>query len=1087
MRFIYHKATFPNLQSCIPTKSLYISVIKIYILTINKFNNYPMRKILIFSLVFIAFLGNALAQRTITGNVTDSYSSPLPGVTIVIKGTTTGTVSDVDGNYTISVPESAQILVFSFIGMKTQEISVDNQTTINVQMEPDVIGLEEVVAIGYGTMKKSDLTGSVASVRAANLENEKPQAMQDLLRGNIAGLAVGFSTTAKGGGSLEIRGDNTLKASSNPLIVLDGVIYQGGLEDINPTDIESIDVLKDASSAAVYGSRSANGVILVTTKRGRTGKPVININSSIGLATMATMQEVYGPHEFISWRTEVMKSLNYYNSDTNQKLYKFEDPFNLRDGVTEEMWRDGSAGDLTDIWLARLGLLPVEIANYKEGKSVDWADMVFQNGFRQDHNISLSGSKEDISYYMSLGYNNNEGVIVGDGFSSIRSRVNLDAKITNWLTVGINTQFTNRDESKMNRQNSDGSNPDPTIQADWGRIINNSPWGSIYNDDGVTWRISPVDDLGRGARHPLYDMTFQERRRFYNTLISTLYTKIALPFNISYQLNFSPRFEWYEFMNHQSALHEDWSRFGGQSKRLQQKIYSWQVDNLIKWNQTFNDIHKFDVTFLINAEKFQSWENYMSAQDFQPTDALGFHRMQAGAGTTFQITSNDNYDTGNALMGRIFYSLKDKYMLTFTMRRDGFSAFGENHPYGYFPSAALGWVFTDETFASNDFLTYGKFRFSWGSNGNRAIGRYEGLSDMTTGKYPYQTLSGSIYEGTQLYVNRMANPDLKWEQTESLNFGLDYSILNGLFDGSIDYYTAVTKDLLVDRRLPDILGFNSVATNLGEIKNYGIEVVLNSRIINKPNFKWTGNVNFAINRNEIVSLYGDMVDVLDENDNVIGQREADDYTNGWFIGKPIDVIWQPKIIGVWQIGEEEEAAKFGQFPGDFKLEDYHESGTINILDNQFLGYREPRLRWNMRHEFQFLNNFTASFMMYSYWGHMGTMNSAKNRDSFPERVNSYKIPFWTPETPHNDYARIYSAQGGAVFDVWRDRSFIRLDNISLAYNVPGNLLSKVQIQNLKIFGTIRNVAWWAPTWEFWDPENSGPNPRYFTLGVNLTL
>jgi TonB-linked SusC/RagA family outer membrane protein len=1041
-----------------------------------------MQKVSILLLMLFVIVGRANAQRVLTGTVTDTGRSPLPGVTVVVKGTTIGTVTNFEGKFNLSVPDNSRPLVFTFIGMKSQEVAITG-AEYNISLEPDVIGLEEVVAIGYGTVRRADLTGSVASVRAERLENEKPQTMQDLLRGNIAGLAVGFSTTAKGGGGLEIRGDNTLKASSSPLIVLDGVVYQGGLEDINPSDIESIDVLKDASSAAVFGARSANGVLLVTTKKGHMGKPIINVNSSFGLATMASLQEVYGPYEFISWRTNVMKSLNYYNAATNQKLYKFEDPSNLRDGVTETMWRDGAAGDLTDIWLARLGLLPVEAANYKAGNFVDWTDMVFQNGLRQDHNISLSGKKEDVAYYMSLGYNNNEGIIVGDGFSTIRSRINLDAKVNDWLSVGINTQFANRDESKMNRPD----DPDPSIQADWGNRINNSPWGSIYKEDGVTWRISPVDDLGRGAKHPLYDMTFQKRRRFYNTLNTTLYAIVKLPYSITYQVNFAPRFQWYEFMNHQFTQHEEWARFGGMAKRLQQKIYSWQVDNLIKWNKTFNDIHKFDVTILVNAEKFQSWENYMAAQNFQPTDALGFHRMQAGAGTTFQITSNDEYDTGNALMGRVFYSLKDKYMLTLTMRRDGYSAFGQNNPYGYFPSAALGWVFTDEAFAKNDILTYGKFRLSWGSVGNRAIGRYEGLSDMTTGKYPYQTLAGTVYEGTQLYVNRMANPDLKWEQTESLNFGLDYSILDGLFDGSLEYYTAVTKDLLVDRRLPDILGFNSVATNLGQVKNHGVEIVLNSRIINHQNFSWRANVNVGINRNEIVSLYGDMVDIKDEKGNVIGQREADDFTNNWFIGKPINVIWQPKILGVWQIGEETQAARYGQFPGDFKLEDVNDDGRINNLDNQYLGHREPRYRWNMRHEFNFFRNFDASFMIYSYWGHMGTMNSAKNRDSFPERVNSFKIPFWTPETPYNDYARIYSAQGGAVFDVWRDRSFIRLDNVSFAYNVPSALLNRAQVRSLKVFTTVRNVCWWAPKWNFWDPESSGPNPRYFTLGVNLTL
>ncbi len=1041
-----------------------------------------MRKLLFLLMVFVATIGSAMAQKTVTGTVT-AEEAPLPGVTVVVKGTTVGTVTNADGNYTLSVPANAKVLLFSFIGMKSQEIEIGTQNTFNVVLMPDVIGLEEVVAIGYGTMKKSDLTGAVSTVKSSQVENEKPQALQDMLRGNIAGLQVGFSTTAKGGGSMEIRGDNTLKAASDPLIVLDGVIYQGGLEDINPNDIESIDVLKDASSAAVYGSRSANGVVLVTTKKGVKGKPVINVNTSVGMATMGTLEDVYDPYGFVDWRTEVMQSLNYYNSATNTKLYKFEDPKNLPDGVTKEMWLDGSAGDETDIWLARLGMLPLEIANYKAGKSVDWTDMVFQNGLRQDYNISLSGKGDAVTYYMSLGYNNNEGIVVGDEFTTIRGRVNLDAKVNDWLTVGMNTQFSDRDESHMNRS----GDPDPTIQADWGTRINNSPWGSIYKDDGVTLRLSPVDDPGRGAKHSLYDMTFQDRRQIYNTLNANLYATIKLPYNISYQINFSPRYQWYEFYNHQSVKHEDWAKFGGQAKRLESKIYSWQVDNLVKWNQTFNQIHKFDVTLLVNAEKFQSWSDYMSAQNFQPSDALGYHRMEAGTGTSFQITSNDEYETANALMGRLFYSLKDKYMLTMTMRRDGYSAFGQEHPYGYFPSAALGWVFTDEGFAKNKILTYGKLRASFGSNGNRAIGRYEALSDMATGKYPYQTLTGTVYEGTQLYVNRMSNSELKWEETQSLNFGLDYGILDGLFDGSIEFYTSRTMDVLVDRALPDILGFSSVASNLGQVNNSGIEIVFNARVMKRENFNWNINTNFTMNRNEIVHLYGDMVNVKDASGNVIGQKEGDDYTNGWFIGKAIDVIWQPKILGVWQIGEEDQAKRYGQFPGDFKLEDVNDDGKINDIDKQYLGYRTPRFRWNMRNEFNIYKNFDASFMIYSYWGHKGTMNSAKNRDSFPERVNSYKIPFWTPETPHNDYARIYSAEGGAVFDVWRDRSFIRLDNVSLAYTVPNSLLSRANIANLKIFATARNVGWWAPDWNFWDPENSGPNPRTFTLGLNLTL
>ena len=1038
--------------------------------------------IVLFSLLSLPANVMAQSTKTVKGKVIAKSGEALPGVAIVIKGTTSGTVTDFDGNYTLVGAKPNSILVYSFIGFNSTEVTITNQTEINVTLEESTLKIDEVVAIGYGTAKKRDLTGSVSSVKSERLENEKPQSVQDILRGNIAGLSVGFSSLAKGGGDLEIRGDNTLKTSSSPLIVLDGVIYQGGMEDINPTDIETIDVLKDASSSAVYGARAANGVIIITTKKGKQGKPMINVTSSVGVATMATLQEAHDPYDFLNWRTDVMKSLNYYNAATNAKLYKFDDPTKLPSTVTEAMWRDGSTGELLDIWLPRLGLLPVEVKNYKANTPTNWKDLVFQTGLRQDHNLSLSGKKDEVTYYWSVGYNSNEGVIVGDKFSTIRSRLNLDAKVTDWLNVGINTQFANRDESNIN--------------ADWSQMVWSSPWGSIYKDDGTTIRISPVDDLGRGSKYPLYDKMYQNRRKIYNTLTNNLYAKVTFPLGISYQMNFSPRFQWYEYMNHQSALHEEWAKFGGQANREQSTTYSWQLDHLVKWNKTIKEVHQIDVTLLANAEKYQSWQNAMSTQGFSPTDALGFHNMTAGKSTANSISSNDEYSTGDALMARVFYSYRSKYMLTLSVRRDGYSAFGLRNPRGTFPSAALGWVLSDEDFFKNDILTYTKLRLSWGENGNREVGRYDALSDMSIGKYPYSTTTGTVYESNQLYVNRMANPNLKWEKGRALNFGVDYSIFDGMLDGSIEYYKMNTLDLLVDRKLPDLLGFSSVATNLGELENRGIEFTVNAKIIDHKNFKWRGNFNISYNKNKIVHLYGDQVNVKDAQGNIIGTKEGDDTSNKWFIGHSISQIWEPKIIGVWQKGQETEAAKFGQYPGDFHLQDVDNNGKINELDNQFQGQTEPLYRWTMRQEFNIFNNFDLGLSFYSNWGHYGAYNVAKNRDGFPERINAYITPYWTPENPTTEYARIYSNEGGAVFNVWRERSFIRFDNISLSYTVPRSILQKADISNLKIFGTIRNVAYWAPQWKFWDPEQyrnesntltNGPSPRTFTIGINLTL
>jgi TonB-dependent starch-binding outer membrane protein SusC len=349
---------------------------------------------------------SSVQQLTVTGKVVDSQTGlPMPGVNILVKGTLVGTLSDLNGIYSIAVSEQNAILVASFIGYTSLEVPVSGKSKIDLVLTPTVQQLEEVVVIGYGTAKKKDLTGAVASVKTELIENEKPQAVQDILRGTIAGLEVGFATTAKGGGDLQIRGLNSLKTNSSPLIVMDGVIYPGDISDINPNDILTIDVLKDASSSAVFGARAANGVILISTKKGKSGKPVINFNSSIGLATLAKVAKVYGPYDFIDWRTNVMKSLNRYNPTMMNKLYVFDNPDKLSSDITIDMWKDGNTStDLTTIWLNRLAMFPAAIDRYKAGTFVDWNDVIFQNGFRQDYNLSLSGKKDDIAYYYSVGY-----------------------------------------------------------------------------------------------------------------------------------------------------------------------------------------------------------------------------------------------------------------------------------------------------------------------------------------------------------------------------------------------------------------------------------------------------------------------------------------------------------------------------------------------------------------------------------------------------------------------------------------------------------------------------------------------------------
>lgn len=1030
----------------------------------------------------------AVAQNiTVQGRVTAHDAGPVPGVSVVVDGTSTGTVTDEKGAYKLAgVPPSAR-LVFSTIGFKKEVVTVNNRTSINVNLQPEVSNLEQVVVIGYGTATKKDLTGAVASINATQLENENPASVQDVLRGNLPGVNVGYTTSAKGGGDLQIRGKNTLKAGSSPLIVLDGVIYYGTLDDINPNDIETIDVLKDASSAAVYGAKSASGVILVTTKKGRPGKPVINVNANVGIATLSRNQRPYSPEGFVSWREDVKKSTN-----VNAKPYQFSDPRKLPSDVTLEQWfaydNANPAADPATIWLQRLGMQPVEIDNYKAGKSVDWYDQVFQTALRQDYTVSISGKKEEISYYWSLGYMNNDGVVVGDKYNVVRSRLNLEGKIANFLTVGTNTQFSVRDESQ--------------VPVDWKLFRINSPWGSFYTDDSSGYRYSPNDDPGAGSRNPFNVPKYTERLRKYWTLNSSIYAKVSLPFGITYQLNFTPRFEWYQNFNHQSSAYQDWAPQGGIAVRENRQLYQWQVDNLIKWSKTFNQVHHIDVTLLANAEKYQVWRSRITNNGFDPNDNLGFHDIGSGINPILQNIADygdetgaggDEYSTADALMARLYYAYKERYLLTLSVRRDGYSAFGQSNPRATFPSAAFAWVFTEEPFFKAKWLNYGKLRLSYGINGNRDIGRYVALSDLQTGKYLHVLPDGTVVQASQLYVNRMRNLNLKWEKTTAFNVGLDFSLFNDIIGGSIDLYQSKTTDLLVQRFLPDVIGFDNVWDNLGEVSNKGLEINLNSLNINQNNFTWRTGFNFSLNRNKIVHLYGDLVDIKDANGKVIGQKEPDDITNKWFIGQPSDVIWDIPVLGVYQTNEAEEAKKYGKAPGDFKLKDVNNDGQYTNADREFLGYREPRFRWTLRNEFTILKNISFSFMMYSLWGHSTAFDLAKNRDGgFLDRVSSYVLPYWTPNNPINDWARLYSSDGSASYSVYRKRSFIRLDNVSVAYTFPKQLLRRANIENLKVYFTVKNGGVYTQEWSFWDPEwasgsEPGPTPRFFTLGLDLTL
>ena len=505
----------------------------------------------------------------------------------------------------------------------------------------------------------------------------------------------------------------------------------------------------------------------------------------------------------------------------------------------------------------------------------------------------------------------------------------------------------------------------------------------------------------------------------------------------------------------------------------------------VKWNKTFGK-HAFDFTGLLNWEQRKYWSSTGENSAFQPSDLLGFHGM--GFGTSPVLGANDTYRTGSALMARLHYAYDNRYMITATVRRDGYSAFGQENPYAVFPSVALGWVFSEEKFMKNiSWLEYGKLRLSWGQNGNRSIGEYAALMRLEPRKYfYYDPLTGEIIQANSFYSYNMANSSLKWENTESWNIGIDFTLLNGRLGGSIDVYTKKTNNLLNDRKLPDLIGYASVTSNIGEVNNKGVEISLRSTNIQRENFEWSTTFNLAYNKNTIKHLYGLMENVLDEEGNIIGQKEADDISKGYFIGHALDEKWGYKFLGVWQENEAEEAAKYNQVPGDPKLLDVDQNYKYNNDDKVFLGNTTPKVRWNMRNEFTLFKNWNFSFSMYSYLGHIKTMDRFTNSNALLNVTNSIVREYWTPENPINEYPRL-KAQAPVSYSIYKNASFLRFDNISLGYSFPKAMIQRLKIQALSLNLTLKNVGV-ISGWPAYDPENSDANtPRTLLFGLNMTL
>jgi len=1005
-----------------------------------------------------AFMGEQQPTKKITGIVTDQSGATLPGVSVVVKGTTAGVITDNDGKFSLGLSAEAKVLVFSFVGMKTQEFAIEGKTTINVKLEEETIGIEEVVAIGYGTQKKSDLTGSVNRVEAKMLKSQTETQLTDMISGSVAGFYVKQGTSASGdAGTLEIRGQNSILANSDPLIVLDGVIYNGNIADINPNDIATIDILKDASATAVFGARSASGVVIVTTNKGKTGKPKIGFTTSFGLTESTRKILPFEGGGFLNFRRDFLES------SVPKSPYYYYNPAELPNNISVDQWRQYSANpnaDNTQEWLGRLLFTSIEAKNYLAGNTIDWYNEVMQKGIRQNYDFNISGGTNDVSYYWSLGYLNNEGIIVGDKFSTIRSKLNIDIKVADYINIGLNTQFSNSNQG--------------SVTASLSSMYICSPYGNKYNEDGsLTYFPNGLIN----AQNPFMNYYYNDILNTTNSLFSSLYAQIKLPFGFSYRLSYQPRFSFAQDYSFKPT-----TTSSGSGSRSDSKTLEWTIDNLIKWNKKIG-MHDFDLTLLYSFEKNQLWNSNSANLNFSPNDNLSYHGLQYGINPS--VSSNDTYATGDAAMARLNYTFSGKYLLTGSVRRDGYSAFGQKNPRAIFPAAALAWQLGKEDFFKVDWINQMKLRFSWGINGNRDIGIYSALSTLSSNNY--YNGSGAVVGVT---TSKLANPNLVWEKTQANNIGMDIGLFKDRINISADYYISTTKDLLMNRRLPVITGFDNMTVNLGELANHGFEMTLNTVNFSTPNFNWKTNLVFSLNRNEIVKLYGDYRTYVLKGDTITGE-EVPDYVNHWFPGHSIDAVWDYKVVGVWQLNEAAEAARVGLKPGDYKVEDVNGDGLYTELDDkQFLGYTTPRYNIGIRNDFTFLKNFTASVFIRADLGQISALAIAKHTgNEIYDRINSRAVPYWTQYNPEPVWGRlnVYEGVYAGGYNVYFPRSFVRIQDLSLSYSFPQAVVQRMKISNLRIFGSVRNL-YSFDKWKDFDPESGGsPMPRTCTFGLSFEL
>ncbi|MBF4470460.1 SusC/RagA family TonB-linked outer membrane protein [Flavobacterium sp. HJJ] len=1051
-----------------------------FLLTKSKSKYFKNLGYLFLMLVFSAAVN---AQTTVTGTVSDS-SGPIPGVNIIVKGTKNSAVTDFDGGYSLKGVPANGVLVFSFVGFKTKEIAVSDRTKIDVVLQENANDLKEVVVVGYGTMKRGDLTGSVSSVSSKSIAQTVTTSIEQVLQGRAAGVQVSQNSGAPGAASsIRIRGISSINASNEPIYVIDGVIIDGQssntnfnpISSINPSDIVSIDILKDASATAIYGSRASGGVIMVTTKRGKKGELTLSLDSYIG------------------W----------------QEIPKHLDVLNLKEYGVHKNTRSDLGIVERDPYFIRTDLL---------GEGTDWQDELFAKALVQSYNLSASGGSEKSTYYMGIGYLNQDGIAVGSGFDRLNLSSNLDSQVKDYFKVGLNFALNNSKQTttvsdqsliltalkqtpNVAVRNADGSFDGP----DTDQFVQNNPIGLANINDNHNENV--------GIRASTFgEITFTKGLTFK--------TQYSLNYGFTNDYTFNPSYTFGQIKNE--------TRTGSRTKGFS-KFWSW--NNVLNYNRTFG---KHTINAMLGQEAQESyWENlYGSISGYLTNTSTD---LSMGDPKTAIVSNNSNGSSLNSYFGRAFYSFDDKYLLTATMRRDGSSKFAEGNRWGWFPSAAFAWKVSNENFLKdNKIISNLKLRLGWGAVGNQNVPNYAYTSTYRS--------SATANWGTGLLASNTANKDLKWETTYSSNIGIDLGLFDNRIELVADVYYKKTDDLLNQLALPAYVGTSGQGStsppwyNIGSLENKGIEIALNTINFQRDEFKWTSNFVFSMNKNKVLSLNSDS----GHYDQTIQQGSDVTVVTRTAVGNPISQFYGYKVIGRFEkatdfyykdaagnvvptaLPKDMKISENGAWIGDYIFEDSNKDGVIDDKDLQYIGNPLPQFTFGIGNTFTYKGFDINIFLDGSYGNDVVNYqrrfleNPRENTNLFSTALGYAQLELIDPTGP-NDYRNVQivggdpympriaasSASSASNFRFSNrfveDGSFVRIKNISIGYNLPSSFVSKIGVAGIKLYTNMQNIITFTK-YSGYDPEvgslnqnalitgvDNGryPTPRFTTFGVNV--